>query len=157
MLQPVRWATELRKLVGLAAGVPPARTVSQGGGAPATQLDLTCAARHPTFIASQRLGELLTPATSPNQRTQRRPATPSRASRRQSAVPVAGMDPEIAVTNIESLPDPLLGKIFATAGRQEGVSAACPYCCRCWCWLCCREPRLPPLSLLLLLLAVSCC
>lgn len=33
-------ATELRKPVGLAAGVPPARNVShaQGGGAPATQL-----------------------------------------------------------------------------------------------------------------------
>lgn len=60
--------------------------------------------------------------------------------------------------SIESLPDPLMGRIFAAAGRQAGVStAACPCCCFCR-WLCCREPRQPPLSLLLLLLmTVSCC
>ena len=47
------------------------------------------------------------------------------------------MDPEIAVTTIESLPDPLRGRIFAAAGRRAGASAAaCPYCCRCCCCCC---------------------
>lgn len=33
------------------------------------------------------------------------------------------MDPEIAVTTIESLSDALLGRIFATAGWQAGMNA----------------------------------
>ena len=88
---------------------------------------------------------------------QRQPATHSQVSRHQSAAALASMPPGRHSVSIESLPDPLMGRIFAAAGRQAGVStAACP-CCFCR-WLCCREPRQPPLLLLLLLLlAVSCC